>query len=527
MQGSAPYPRAANTKCFIILSLLLLIATVALYARVNGYDFVNYDDTLYVTQNAHVQAGLTWPTMQWAFTTYSVGTWHPLTWLSHALDCQLFDIDAAGPHDVNLLFHVLNSVVLFWVLQRATGYLGRSFFVAALFALHPINVESVVWIAERKNSLSLLFFLLALGAYRWYTEQPNTKRYGVIAVLFALGLMAKPQVITFPFVLLLWDYWPLGRVATRSSRLAIRQNGSASASGEKRTANGEWRQLLPEKLPLFAMAGVSAAITMAAQRADGNKFPYPLWLRCEYAIVSYPQYLAKAFWPVRLSPFYPHPDSVSLWLVAASALLLLLITIAVTVVRRSRPYLLVGWLWFLGTLVPMLGLAGVGYQGRQGIADRYGYLPFIGLFLMISWGLAEWSDQRGLPRTLQAAAGAVLLLALGITSSHQLSFWRDDITLWSRAIDVTQDNFLAENNLGKALLKQGRVEEGAAHLYRAVALYPNDPVGNMNLGIYEQSRGRYASALERFQTTLANTKDPELRAAAAKNAAAARRQLGQ
>jgi hypothetical protein len=516
-----------RAKWFALFSLVLVVATVGLYARVNGYDFVNYDDTLYVTQNVHVQAGLTWPTVTWAFTTFHVGTWHPLTWLSHALDCQLFDLDAAGPHDINLLLHVLNAVVLFWVLQRATGYLGRSFVVAALFALHPINVESVVWIAERKNSLSLLFFLLALGAYNWYVEKPDAKRYSVVALLFALGLMAKPQVITFPFVLLLWDYWPLGRVANRHSPLAIRQNGPEAVSGEGRTANSEWRRLILEKLPLFAMAGVSAAITMAAERADGNKFPYPLGLRLEYAIVSYPQYLAKAFWPIRLSPFYPHPDYVSLGQVAGAVVLLGAITLFAVAYRRTRPYLMVGWFFFLGTLVPMLGLAGVGYQGRQGIADRYGYLPFIGLFLMVCWGLAEWSEQGRLPRTVQAVAGVVVLVALGVVASHQLSFWRDDIALWSRAIHVTQGNFLAENNLGKALLKQGRVEEGAAHLYKAVTLYPTDPVGNMNLGIYEQSRGRYAAAIDHFNTTLANTRDPELRAAAARSAAAARRQLGQ
>ncbi len=490
---------------------MLVILAAALYSRVSRYDFVNYDDTLYVTQNAHVQQGLTWDTVRWAFTTYSVGTWHPLTWLSHALDCQLFDVDAGGPHDVNLLLHLLNVVLLFWVLQRATGFLGRSFMVAALFALHPINVESVVWIAERKNSLSLLFFVLALGAYRWYVEKPKPGRYSVVAILFALGLMAKPQVITLPFVLLLWDYWPLRRIAFAE------QEGFAGKNF--------WR-LVWEKLPLFALAGISAAITMAAQRADGNKAWYPLSLRLEYALVSYVQYIAKALWPARLSPFYPHPDYVKLWQVAAAAIFLAAITLAVIAFRRSRPYLLVGWFFFLGTLVPMLGLEGVGYQGKQGIADRYAYLPFIGLFMMICWGVSEWAEWRHLPPALLRGVSITVLLALSIVTYRQIGYWKDNVALWSHALDVTRNNFLAENNLGKALLQQGRTAEGVAHFYRAAAIYPDDPVSNLNIGIYEQTRGDYPAAIARYIKTLSITRDPELRAAALKNMAAAYRQLG-
>ncbi len=526
-------------KQAVVLALLLIVATAALYLRVLRYGFVNYDDTLYVTQNAHVQDGLTWDTMRWAFTTYHVGTWHPVTWLSHALDCQLFDLDPAGPHADNLLLHLLNIVALFLVLQRATGFLGRSLMVAGLFALHPINVESVVWIAERKNLLSLLFFLLALGAYRWYVENPKLGRYTVVAVLFALGLMSKPQVITFPFVLLLWDYWPLGRttLALRSSLLARRQNGACGTPGEKRIANSEQRELarparsfswlLWEKLPLFALAGVSAAITMAAQRADGNKTWYPLSLRLEYAVVSYAEYIGKALWPAGLSPFYPHPDYVALWQLAVAGALLVLVSIAVIAFRRTLPYLLVGWFWFLGTLVPMLGLEGVGYQGKQGLADRYAYLPFIGLFIMICFGLTDWAQQKRVSRLVLSSVSIAVLLALGAATYRQVSYWKDNVTLWSHALAVTQANFLAENNLGKALVQQGRGEEGAAHFYKAAAIYPADPVSNLNVGIYEQTRGNYAAAIERYKKTLSMTRDPELRAAALKNMAAAYRQLGE
>jgi protein O-mannosyl-transferase len=506
-QSSVP-----DWKQTLVLGCILIVATVAVYFRVNSFPFVNYDDTLYVTQNSKVQAGLTWDTVHWAFTSYHVGTWHPVTWLSHALDCQLFDIDPAGPHDVNLLLHVLNALLLFWVLQRATGYAGRSFVVAALFALHPINVESVVWIAERKNSLSLLFFLLALGAYRWYVANPKFQRYTLVVLLFALGLMAKPQVITFPFVLLLWDYWPLRRVSfVPEDRLQVQRKIS---------------QLIWEKVPLFALAAVSAAITMAAQRADGNKISYPLSLRLEYALGSYAQYLQKALWPAKLAAFYPHPDAVPAWQFVSAALILLLITVAVLKGWRSRPYMLVGWFFFLGTLVPMLGLAGVGYQGKQGIADRYAYLPFIGLFIMISWGVAALADQEHVPVTAMRTLSAAVLLCLGIASYRQLSYWQDNVTLWSHALDVTSANFLAENNLGKALLTEGKLEEGVAHFYKAAALYPDDPVSNLNIGIYEQRRGNCSVAIERFKKTVSITRDNQLKAAALINMAACYRQLG-
>ena len=498
-------------KRMAVLSCLLILATVAIYWRVNGFPFVNYDDTIYVTQNPQVQSGLTAETVRWAFTTYDVGTWHPLTWMSHALDCQLFDVDPAGPHDVNLLLHVINAVLLFWVLQRATGYVGRSFMVAALFALHPINVESVVWIAERKNSLSMLFFLLALGAYRWYAAKPKASRYAVVAALFALGLMAKPQVITFPFVLLLWDYWPLRRMSF------------SPGHGEQ---TRKLSDLIWEKVPLFALAAASATITMAAQRADGNKAWYPASLRLKYALASYVDYIGRAVWPAKLSAFYPHPDFVPWSHVAIAVALLGAVSIVAVRAWKSRPYLLVGWLFFLGTMVPMLGLAGVGYQGRQGIADRYAYLPFIGLFLMICWGMADWAEQKRVPATAMRALSAVVLVALAVVAYRQVGFWQDNVTLWTHAIEVTHDNFLAENNLGKALLTEGRNTEGIAHFYRAAEIYPDDPVSNLNIGIYEQKEGNFSAAIERYQKTVAITRDNQLKAAALANMAACYRRLG-
>ena len=318
--GSSNAPLQGMEKHGWVLSILLVIVTVALYYQVSDHPFVNYDDNVYVTDNAQVKSGLNWDTVQWAFTTSEAGNWHPLTWLSHAVDYQLFQADPAGHHNTNLLLHVLNVLLLFWVLREATGFTGRSWMVAALFALHPINVESVAWISERKNLLSMLFFLLALGAYRWYVREPRTIRYAVVAAFFALGLMAKPQVITLPFVLLLWDYWPLRRMATAEHDSAF------DARGERAFPQRSFSWLLGEKLPLIALCGASAFITMQAQQTAGAmhtvKNSFPLSIRVGNALVCYARYLGKAFWPSRLALIYPHPGtSLKTWQVLAALVL--------------------------------------------------------------------------------------------------------------------------------------------------------------------------------------------------------------
>jgi tetratricopeptide (TPR) repeat protein len=504
----------------LFLGLLLLIATLALYYPVHGHPFINYDDSLYVTDNLQVQSGLNWDTVASAFTTFDVGTWHPLTWLSHALDCQLFQLNPAGHHDVNLLLHAINVVLLFWVLLRATGYASRSFMVAALFALHPINVESVAWIAERKNPLSMLFFLLALGAYRWYAREPRVGRYAAVAFLYALGLLAKPQVITFPFVLLLWDYWP-------SRRMFASAHASESGTAKQPVITPRklsW--LVLEKVPLFLLSAASAFMTMKAQRVGSDKVWYPLSIRLENAIVSYAQYLRDAVWPSRLAVFYPHPgNSLSAWQVGTALLLLLAIT-ALVIDRPRQRYLAMGWLWFLGTMVPMIGLEGVGYQGMQGMADRYAYLPFIGLFIMICWGLSEWAEQRHIAIAWLAGLSFAVLLILAAVTHRQIGYWSDSATLWSRTLQVTNRNWLAENNLGKVLMKQGRVEEGMSHFLKATEIYPADPVSNMNIGTYEQQRGNLPEAIERYKKALSSSRDASLRFAALNNMGRAYQDLG-
>ena len=488
-------------KRAILLGFLLAAATVALYFPVSGHPFANYDDDVYITYNARVQSGLHWDTVRWAFTSFDASNWHPLTWLSHALDCQLFQLNPSGHHDTNLLLHALNTVLLFWVLLQATGFSGRSFAVAVLFAVHPINVESVAWIAERKNVLSMLFFLLALGTYRWYAAKPQLHRYALVAFWYALGLMAKPQVITFPFVLLLWDYWPLGRVS-----LPPDETRPAPATGAVMQPRSlAW--LILEKLPLLALSAASAVVTTAAQRGAGATSGiqwHPFGNRLENALVAYVRYLGKAFWPSHLSPLYPHPgNSLQVWEALAAGTGLLLITVWALQQRRRR-YLLVGWFWFLGTLVPMIGLIQVGVQA---MADRYAYLPFVGLFIAICWGVADLAQQHHVPLAWQGATTAAVLLSLAVVTHRQIDYWSDNITLWSHALQVTTGNWVAENNLGHALLNIGQEEQAIRHFRAAVAINPIDPDSNLNIGAYEQQHKDLRGAIEQYEKVLSMTQD--------------------
>lgn len=471
-----------------VLSLLLVIATAILYYPAHSYAFVKYDDNDYIYENPPVQSGVSWSTIKWAFTTAHAANWHPLTWLSHALDCQLFGLNPSGPHVVNIGLHALNAVLLFWVLRRATGFPGRSFMVAALFALHPINVESVAWVAERKNMLSMMFFLLALGAYRWYASRPQIGRYATVALLFGLGLMAKPQVITLPCVLLLWDYWPLQRM------FPPQENRAEPTVPGKSLA---W--LMLEKVPLLVMALASAVITLRVQHAA--RVHYARLLRADNALVSYGLYLKKAFWPAGLALFYPHADHLSAWRVLLTGLILLLITILVMAGHRHR-YLPVGWFWFVGTLVPMIGLIQV---GAQAMADRYAYTSFLGLFFIVCWGAADISEHLRLPAVLLASVSVAVLLTLMLTARRQLSYWQTDEDLWSHALQVTTRNWVAESQLGSALAMDARVPEAMPHFYKAIAIEPNDASANMGIAIYLLQSGNFSDAIVYYRRVVQNT----------------------
>jgi hypothetical protein len=486
----------APGKQLYVFSLLLIILTVALYYPVKSHPFVNYDDDVYVTENLQVQSGLSWDTVRWAFTTSDAGNWHPLTWLSHALDCELYDLNPGGHHQTSLLLHIANALLLFWVLQGATGCAGRSFMVAALFAVHPINVESVVWISERKNLLSMLFCVLTLGAYDWYVSKPGVSRYAVVALMFAFGLMAKPQIITLPLVLLLWDYWPLQRMSFSSN--------PAPLSGETSPAfpAKSFRALVEEKIPLFAIAAASAVMTMKAQWAAGAVVPlgmYPLSVRLSNAMVSYVRYLGKAVWPAHLAPMYPHPGgSLRAWQVYG-ALLILLVVSTWVVERRRRRYLLVGWLWFLGTLIPMIGLVQV---GRQAMADRYAYLPLLGVFIMVCWAVADWVEENHLPATALPVVSAIVLLALTVTARRQIGYWADNVTLWTHTVQVTGPNYIAQDDLGGALMGRNRLEEAIPHFREAAEIHPIDPISNFNIAYYAQQHGNLEEAIEGYKKAI-------------------------
>ena len=504
----ATMPPTSRMRIFL-LSLILMLGVLAVYYPVQSQPFANYDDPDYVTDNVHVRAGLNWSTVKWAMTTRDAANWHPLTWLSHALDVQMFGIDAAGPHDVNVVLHAVNAFLLFWVLWSATGFVGRSWMVAALFALHPINVESVAWIAERKNLLSMLFFLLTLAAYRWYTLRPKDGRYLLVAILFGLGLMAKPQVITLPFVLLLWDYWPL-------QRFSFQPRSSAEAPDAATTPVKSAAALIWEKVPLIALCGLSAVMTLRAQAGSGATAGFAHTLRAENAIISYARYLGKAFWPSHLALFYPYPlQGYKPWQVGAAALLLLAISAGVVLGHRKR-YLTVGWLWFLGTLIPMIGIVQVGLQA---MADRYAYLPFIGLFIMICWFVAEWAAHIQPRLVLVRTVSVLVLTALALVAHRQVGYWDDHLTLWTHALDVTHNNWIAENNLGTELLKLGRPEEAIPHFRAAVADYPYDPNTILNLGIYEQMHGNFSAAIDWYEKAAGIARNPKTKARAYNNLA--------
>ena len=485
--------------------------TLCVFNRASQNSFVNFDDDGYITENSHVREGLTWETVRWAFTTNAQSNWHPLTWLSHVIDYQLFHFNPAGHHYTSVLLHALNAVLLFLLFQSATGFTGRSLIVAALFALHPVNVESVAWISERKNVLSMMLFLLAILAYGRYAREPVAKRYIVVGLLFAAGLMAKPQVISLPFVLLLWDYWPLRRFGPESSIHSIPARPLSF--------------LLREKLPLFALSAASAIITLKVQAAGGavrSQIEYPFWVRIENALFSYARYLGKAFWPTRLSAMYPHPgESLHWWAVLGALLLLGFISGLVYVGRRHR-FPITGWLWFLGTMVPMIGLVQV---GNQAMADRYAYLPFIGLFILICWGFAECAPRIHLSQQWLTTLAVLVFAALAIISYRQISYWHDSITLWSHALQVTDGNFVAHDNLGNALIYQGRFDDAIPRFRAAIAINPKDPLGHVNIGAYERQHGHLQEAIEHYQTALALTSDKRLRATVFGNLGSAYRHL--
>jgi len=482
---------AYQKKMIIILGLIML--TLAVYWEVQHFGFVNYDDNLYVTENYQVQSGLTFKGVIGIFSDISTGNWHPLTMISHMLDWELFGQNAGGHHWSSLVLHIINTVLLFLLLNQMTGAIWRSALVAALFAIHPINVESVAWISERKNVLSTFFWFLTMMFYGWYVGKPHWKRYLPVFICFALGLMSKSMLVTLPFVLLLMDYWPLNRtwIDTRS-KADLPSNLPFAKSG--------LGFLILEKIPLFVLTVIFSGLALYAQQAAkamaGLDF-LPLSMRLANAIVSYVYYLGNMFWPLYLAVFYPI-DGIALPLLIMASVLLIFITVICCFYVRKYPYLAVGWFWYLGTLTPVIGLVQV---GAQAMADRYAYVPLIGIYLMVIFGLADILKYLKAGRMMMPMAIFMVIIMTYFTP-YQVQCWENNYTLYIRAIDKAKPSILPYKNLGIAMINENKPEEAAVLFRKAIALKSNDPTLFNGLGVALTMMGDYVEAERQYRTVL-------------------------
>ena len=475
-----------TTSPWVVFGVCICLAllTWAVFGQTLRHDFVNYDDPSYVYQNTRITSGFSLPNIVWAFTHIHSENWHPLTTITHMLDSQLYGLKAGWHHFTNVLFHTVAVVLLFFALQRMTGAIWRSAFVAAVFAIHPLHVESVAWIAERKDVLSGVFFMLTLLVYFHYTRAPSIGRYLILALVVALGLMSKPMLVTLPLVLLLLDYWPLGRFQ------AIRAGGGR-----------QLLHLIPEKVPLIALSAISSIVTFLAQRgAIGWTEQLPVSARISNAIVTYVVYVRQMLWPANLAVFYPHPEHrLPTWEVGLALVVVVGLTIATFVLRKRAPYLIVGWLWYLGMLVPVIGLVQVGWQGR---ADRYTYLPQIGLYIAVTWTVADLTVSWRFQRTVLGAVAALLVAALSWRAWIQTSYWRDSETLFTHALAVTSNNDVALNNLGIIFLDKGQLDEAISKLQAAIDLRPENAPAHDNLAKALLRKGRLPEAMVQYRKFL-------------------------
>jgi hypothetical protein len=467
-----------------LIVLPLVVATAAVYAPVRQHDFVNFDDASDVTSNRLVQQGLTWEGLRWALTTGEESNWIPLTRLSHMLVCELFGMNAGAHLLVNVGLHCSNALLVYAVFLALTGAVWPSGFVAALFALHPLHVESVAWVAERKDVLSAFFWLLTMGAYVLYTRRPGWLRYSAVVGCFALGLTAKPMLVTLPFVLLLLDIWPLRRLPLQTSSVPV------------------LARLVAEKVPLLALAAITSVVAFQVQR-DWGAMPtaaqLPWTLRGGNALVSYVRYFGMMVWPVNLAVFYPHPGALPLRVVVSAGLMLAGVTAWVMRAARVWPALAVGWLWYVGTLLPVIGLVQVGLQAR---ADRYTYLPLLGLFVMAAWGLGEWPGRWRWGRVALAGGAVAVILACAAATGRQVAVWQNSVTLFEHALAAGWKSPLAHYNLAHALAQRGRTAAAIAHYRESVRLQPAEPRTHDNLGLLLAEQGRTAEAIAEIREAL-------------------------
>lgn len=464
-------------KHVVKICFFLVLAVVAVYWPVINYEFVKYDDNTYIEVNPSIKSGFTLQNIRWAFTSGYASNWHPVTWLSHTLDYQLFGTWAGGHHLVNVLFHIANTLLLFIILLRLTGTLWASAFAAALFGIHPLHVESVAWVAERKDVLSTLFWMLTILAYSHYGKRQKWTTYLLTLIFFILGIMAKPMVVTLPFVLLLLDYWPL----------------------ERKISLG----LLVEKIPFFAISAVSSVITFLVQRSGGSVSSidtYSLKVRIGNSIISYIAYIWKMFWPTDLAVLYPHPRyNLPITKVTICAILLLLLTVCFIYFFRRRKYMTVGWLWYLGTLVPVIGMVQV---GAQSMADRYTYIPLIGLFIIIAWAANDLLAKKPSLKIHTTIAGCVILLSLMAVASIQVRYWENNSTLFEHTLSVTKNNYIIHNNYANILSEQGNIPKAIEQFEAALKIRPNSAETQNNLGNFKVKIGKLDEAIQHYKLAI-------------------------
>ena len=486
----------------IVISLFLIMATLAVFWQVQDHEFINYDDNRYVTENRNIREGLSMEGVTWAFTTGLHGHWHPLTWLSHMMDCELFGLNPGLHHLSSLFLHIVNTLLLFFVLNLMTRAPLRSGFVAALFALHPLHVEPVTWLADRKDVLSAFFWLLTMVTYARYSEHPGFNRYLFVIIAFVLGLMAKSMVVTLPLVLLLMDYWPLRRFQfEQPDKMGNQQNHKLLNSRYKgRSALG----LFTEKILLIFLVGASAYVTMLVMRSGPigsiktSTFS-SLGSRISTSVVFYVEYIIKTVWPFELALPYPSPEIPAVSQALGAALLLICISFLVFWGGRRYPYLPVGWLWYLITLLPVIGLVRI---GPHALADRYTYVPLIGLFIIIAWGVPDLVKGWSYRRTMLAISAGILLCGLMICAWLQVRLWKNSITLFTHTANVTSNNYRAHNNLAVALEAQGKISEAIIHYSESVRIKPNHVKSHNNLGLLLGRQGRAQEAIRHFYKTL-------------------------
>lgn len=489
-----------------LMGFLLIAGTLACYWPVQHYDYVSLDDPLYVSQTRMVQRGLTWEGVKWAFQSVKGGNWNPLVWLSQMADCQIYGRGAGGHHVTNVILHTANVVLLFVVLRAMTGTLWQSGLAAALFGWHPLHVESVAWISERKDVLSTLFWLLTMWGYGWYAREVRKTRvkcwiyYGLALLFFVLGLMSKAMLVTLPVVMLVLDFWPLRRIY--HLRLTIDESSECEQPGqdaEPRPGTVSLARAVVEKLPFLVLSVAASVGAMWAQKNQGAMGEERLWLRLENAAVSCVTYLGEFFWPVKLAVFYPYPERIALWRAMAAAGLLVLITLVVVWLAKARPYFAAGWLWFVVTLLPVIGLVQVGMQAQ---ADRYTYVPYIGLGLMVSWGLAELSGFGPRWRMAAVLAAAAGLAGSAAATRAQLKYWQNSAALYERALAVTSGNYIAHDNLGNLLEDQGKLDQAAKEFKEVIRLTPKIGKPYNDLGKVYALQGKLEEATEMFSNAV-------------------------